>query len=322
MSNTETDPVEFVCAATDDRGRIRILKAREVPLGGPRAMTVRRTLPHRDRSFVGAWCFVDHYGPRDVAGSGGMDVPPHPHTGLQTVSWLFAGEIEHRDSGGVHAMVRPGEVNLMTSGSGIAHSEVSTTATSVLHGVQLWIVLPEADRKMPRDFQHYAAPAIIVETGITVRVFIGSLIGTSSPITTRTPLLGAEVRLAAGTSWTIPVDSTFEHAILIDEGHVRFRDDHVERYDLAIIDAGREVLTIEALADTRLLLLGGKPSDEQIVMWWNFIGRDHDQIVKFREEWQSHAPRFGDVSGYRGKTARLPAPPLPHGQLKPRRRTT
>jgi quercetin 2,3-dioxygenase len=108
---------------------VQVVTSRDVPLGGPRAMTVRRTLPQRDRSLVGAWCFADHYGPDDVAGTGGMDVPPHPHTGLQTVSWLFTGEIEHRDTSGVHAFVRPGELNLMTGGHGVAHSEVSTPAT-------------------------------------------------------------------------------------------------------------------------------------------------------------------------------------------------
>ena len=130
-------------------------------------MTVRRTPPHRTRS-PGAWCFVDHYGPDDVADTGGMDVAPHPHTGLQTVSWLFEGEIEHRDSGGVHEMVRPGEVNLMTSGAGIAHSEVSTPQTSTLHGVQLWVVLPEADRDAARAFDHYAAPwqTSLLESGV------------------------------------------------------------------------------------------------------------------------------------------------------------
>ena len=123
---------------------VEVITSRDVPLGGPRAMTVHRTLPQRARSLVGAWCFADHYGPDDVARTGGMDVPPHPHTGLQTVSWLFTGEIEHRDSSGVHAMVRPGELNLMTGGYGVAHSEVSTRSTTTLHGVQLWVALPDA----------------------------------------------------------------------------------------------------------------------------------------------------------------------------------
>ncbi|WP_255254039.1 pirin family protein, partial [Streptomyces albidoflavus] len=144
--------------------RVEVLTPREVPLGGPRAMTVRRTLPQRARTLIGAWCFADHYGPDDVARTGGMDVPPHPHTGLQTVSWLFTGEIEHRDSLGVHAMVRPGELNLMTGGHGISHSEVSTPGTRILHGVQLWVALPAAHRHgfdlaLERPGQISVAPA-------------------------------------------------------------------------------------------------------------------------------------------------------------------
>lgn len=129
--------------------KVEVLTARDVPLGGPRAMTVRRTLPQRARTLIGAWCFADHYGPDLVADSGGMDVAPHPHTGLQTVSWLFTGEIEHRDSLGTHAFVRPGEINLMTGGHGISHSEVSTPDTTVLHDVQLWLALPDEHRHAP-----------------------------------------------------------------------------------------------------------------------------------------------------------------------------
>ena len=141
MSNLEISPSEVDCrpgaTASDDGLLVEVLTSRDVPLGGPRAMTVHRTLPQRRRSLIGAWCFADHYGPDDVSATGGMDVPPHPHTGLQTVSWLFTGEIEHRDTMGNHAMVRPGELNLMTAGHGIAHTEVSTADTTVLHGVQL-----------------------------------------------------------------------------------------------------------------------------------------------------------------------------------------
>ena len=121
---------------------------------------MRRTLPQRQRSLIGAWCFADHYGPHDVRGSVGMDVPPHPHTGLQTVSWLFSGEIEHRDSAGVHAIVRPGELNLMTAGAGHLPLRGLDAATTVLHGVQLWVALPDADRDTGRDFDHYVPEAV------------------------------------------------------------------------------------------------------------------------------------------------------------------
>src|ERR1700712_1639289 len=159
MSNVESDPDELQCRTSSRVGPgVEVITAREVPLGGPRAMSVRRTLPQRQRSLVGAWCFADHYGPDDVADGGGMDVPPHPHTGLQTVSWLFAGEVEHRDSGGGHARVRPGELNLMPAGRGVAHSEVSTPDTTTLHGVQLWVALPDAARDVERGFDHHVPP--------------------------------------------------------------------------------------------------------------------------------------------------------------------
>src|SRR5699024_1067317 len=198
MSDVDPRPAEVECTGLDPdavpAGPVEVLTSREVPHGGPRAMTVRRTLPQRARTMIGAWCFVDHYGPDDVSVTGGMDVAPHPHTGLQTVSWLFTGEIEHRDSLGKHAMVRPGEVNLMTGGRGICHSEVSTPATTVLHGVQLWVALPEEHRQAPRDFRHHV-PEPVRRDGAELRVFLGSLAGEVSPVPTFTPLLGAEIIL-------------------------------------------------------------------------------------------------------------------------------
>src|SRR5689334_24252214 len=159
---------------------------REVPLGGPRAMTVRRTLPQRERSLIGAWCFLDHYGPDDVAETGGMSVAPHPHTGLQTVSWLVTGEIEHRDSAGHHALVRPGELNLMTAGHGISHSEVSTPGTTRLHGVQLWVALPSASRDVAPFFEHHVPVAGRIGDA-TVRTFVGALAGSGTSATVFSP---------------------------------------------------------------------------------------------------------------------------------------
>ncbi|MGW3182020.1 pirin family protein [Kitasatospora sp. NPDC001119] len=315
MSTAETD--RAATPAADPR--VEVLPARDVPLGGPRAMTVRRTLPQRSRSTIGAWCFVDHYGPDDVTSTGGMDVAPHPHTGLQTVSWLFTGEIEHRDSLGVHAYVRPGEVNLMTSGRGIAHSEVSTPATTVLHGVQLWVALPEEHRHTGRDFHHHV-PAPVALDGGEARVFLGTLAGDTSPVPTFTPLLGAELTLHPGATVTLDVDPAFEHGLLVDSGHVRLLDTPLRPAELGYAAPGRDTLTLTNTGDTdaRLVLLGGTPFEEQIVMWWNFIGRSHEDITRAREEWMSSAnpDRFGAVEGYPGD--RLPAPELPGIPLKPR----
>ncbi|GAA3507025.1 pirin family protein [Streptomyces showdoensis] len=301
-----------------DDTEVQVLTARDVPLGGPRAMTVRRTLPQRARTLIGAWCFADHYGPDRVADSGGMDVAPHPHTGLQTVSWLFAGEIEHRDSLGTHAFVRPGEVNLMTGGHGIAHTEVSTPGTTVLHGVQLWVALPDAHRHAPRAFQHHAPRPLRVD-GAELRVFLGTLAGETSPVSTFTPLLGAEVLIDAGTTVTLDVDPEFEHGLLVDEGDVRLDGTPLKPAELGYAAPGRTALSLtnHSGRTARTVLLGGPPFEEEIVMWWNFIGRDHQDIVEAREEWERASDRFGAVDGYPG--ARLPAPALPNAVITPRK---
>lgn len=298
---------------------VEVVTAREVPLGGPRAMTVRRTLPQRQRSMVGAWCFVDHYGPDDVADTGGMDVAPHPHTGLQTVSWLFTGEVEHRDTLGSHAMVRPGELNLMTAGRGIAHSEVSTPATSLLHGVQLWVALPDASRDTARAFVHHVPEPVQVD-GATIRVLLGSLARSTSPVPTHTELLGAEVLLDAGGAVTFDVDPSHEHGVLVDLGPVVLEDTELKPAELGYTAPGADRLTLTNPGDetARVVVLGGRPFGEPIVMWWNFVGRSHEEIAVHREAWESGSERFGTVEGYDGQPARIPAPPLPNVRIKPR----
>ncbi|WBU37564.1 pirin family protein [Homoserinibacter sp. YIM 151385] len=328
MSNLETQPEERVCAgegdgATGARSPLEILEPRDVPLGGPRAMQVRRTLPQRRRSLIGAWCFVDHYGPEPIAGTRTMDVPPHPHTGLQTVSWLFEGEIEHRDATGAHALVRPGELDLMTAGRGIQHSEYSTTATGTLHGAQLWIALPEGARGMPPAFEQVVSRR--AELGDAVlRVFVGSLAGAVSPAVVHTPLVAAQLDLPAGGSVTLPVDETFEHGLLVDAGAPRLEGVEVAADHLAYAAPGRTSLRIEAGAEpVRAILIGGEPLGERIVMWWNFVGRSHEEIVAFRREWQASiaggdadgAGRFGAIED---PTPPLPAPELPNVRLAPR----
>ncbi|MGH8828291.1 MAG: pirin family protein, partial [Jiangellaceae bacterium] len=249
MSNLETQPRELTCdshdAVTDPAALVEILTPREVPLGGPRAMTVRRTLPQRQRSLIGAWCFLDHYGPDSVSETGGMVVPPHPHTGLQTVSWLLTGEIEHRDSAGYHAMVRPGELNIMTAGRGISHSEVSTPGTTILHGVQLWLALPSAARFSDPGFEHFV-PAPVTGDGYEARVFLGSLLDSQSPVRTHSPLLGAEISLDAGTALDLTVDERFEHGLLVDSGSLVFNGTTVQPGELAYLPPGQSTIALSA----------------------------------------------------------------------------
>lgn len=346
MTNLETAPAEVLCDGGED-ARAQVLTPRDVPLGGIRAMTVRRTLPQRGRSFIGAWCFCDHYGPDDVSVTGGMDVAPHPHTGLQTVSWLFSGEIEHRDSLGTHELVRPGEMNLMTAGHGICHSEVSTPSTTILHGVQLWTLLPAGSRDTAPRFDHHV-PEVTELPDAEARVFMGSLAGSVSPVSTFSPLVGAELRLRAGGTLDLDLDPTFEHGYLIDSGDVEVDGSPAAPGELLYVPPGRSSVRLRnaGAEGALLLLIGGEPLGEQIVMWWNFIGSTHDEVVVARRRWQveigaepgpapdraaSSSPardapapnhfgpdggRFGAVQGYDGDP--LPAPPLPGARLLPR----
>lgn len=329
MSNPDPRPDEVRCASETATG-VEVMPWREVPLGGPRAMTVRRTLPQRRRSLIGAWCFVDHYGPDDVAGTAGMQVPGHPHTGLQTVSWLFTGEVEHRDTTGVHALVRPGELNLMTAGSGIAHSEFSTPETTVLHGAQLWVALPAGRRDTAPRFEHYTPPTVDID-GASMLVFLGTLAGQTSPVGMHSPIVGAEFTVAAGRSLTLTVDATFEHGILVDTGVLTVDAVEVKRGELCYTPTGLSSLDLVAGPDeaARVLLLGGVPFGEQIIMWWNFIGRSHEEVVAFRDDWQrersdqgpSHlgaawSRRFGSFPDAWAET--LPAPMLPNLRLRSR----
>lgn len=328
MTNLDAHPQEVVCA--DAGGGAQVLPPRDVPLGGPRAMTVRRTLPQRRRSLIGSWCFLDHYGPDPVSASGGMAVARHPHTGLATVSLLFTGAIAHRDSAGYDAIVRPGEVNLMVAGRGISHQEFSTPGTDLLHGVQLWYALPDGTRHTAPGFEHYA-PEPVHGPGSRLLVYVGSLAGSVSPVETRTPpLLAAEIALDAGARLELELDPASEHGVLLDAGDLALDGDPVPEDHLVYLPLGRGRVVLEAgLHPVRALLIGGEPLGEQIVMWWNFVGRSHEEVVSYRAAWQAEigaepapaadeaaTPRFGPYP--EGQPAPLPAPALPTVQLRPR----
>lgn len=336
MTNLDVHPQEMLCGENAAPVTAELLAPRDVPLGGPRAMTVRRTLPQRQRSLIGSWCFLDHYGPDPVSASGGMRVARHPHTGLATVSLLFTGGISHLDSSGADALVRPGAVNLMIAGRGISHQEFSTPDTSLLHGVQLWYALPDATRNMPPTFEHYE-PEPITGEGTMLRVFIGSLAGSTSPVETYTPpLLAAEVNLEPGAQLKLQLEPAFEHGVLLDSGDLTLNGSPVAGNHLAYLPLGQRTLTMEAGENpVRLILIGGEPLGEQIVMWWNFVGRSHEEVVAYRAAWQAEIgtepagapangtyddgapyPRFGPYPAE--QPAPLPAPTMPAVQLRPR----
>ncbi len=270
-------------------------------------MTVRRTLPHKQIRTVGAWCFVDHYGPESVS----MAVPPHPHMGLQTVSWLLAGEVEHRDSLGSLQRVRAGELNLMSAGHGIAHSEYSV-GTGALHGVQLWVALPESVRDEQPRFEHHHDLPVMALGSTLCRVIVGEFCGERSPAGIESPLVGVEVDLLDRAQLRIRPD--FEYAVLALDADVEVGERRVRRGAMQYLGWGEE--SVELRGTGRTLLLGGEPLAEDLLMWWNFVGRSHDEIERAREQWQSGDERFGDVPG--DPRPRLPAPALPSVALKPR----
>jgi len=329
MSNLEHSPAEIDCSKVTSHAEVETLTPREVPLGGPRAMTVFRTLPQKQRSLIGAWCFLDHYGPDDVKVTGGMNVPRHPHTGLQTVSWLFTGAINHLDSAGFKATVRPGEVNLMTAGHGISHSEILTEDTTILHGAQLWTALPDHARNTEHTFENYR-PEPLNGDGWVISVFLGSyeIAGqrSTSPVTTYTELSGAELRLEPDTDIEIVVPEHHEHGVLVDSGTLEVNGHQLAARELGFVHAGCTTLRLRAGDEPVLaLLIGGEPLNEDILMWWNFVGRTHEEVLAFRAQWQAEiGAEPGDASQNRfgpfppNTPTALPAPALPTVRLRPR----
>jgi redox-sensitive bicupin YhaK (pirin superfamily) len=319
MSNLDRQATLTVCGG---RGFVaadpvrELLSPRKVQLG--ESTEVRRLLPNLGRRMVGAWAFVDHYGPDDISAEPGMQVPPHPHMGLQTVSWLHDGEVLHRDSLGSLQTLRPRELGLMTSGRAISHSEESPRSHArLLHGAQLWVALPDSRRHVEPDFQHHTRLPTVTAPGLTATVILGDLDGARSPGTTYTPLVGADLALTAGAEARLPLDPDFEYAVLAMSGDAEVDGVPVLPGSMLYLGCGRSELPLRGRSDAGLMLLGGEPFEEEIVMWWNFVGRSHEEIEEARAAW-TEGTRFGEVHGYDGD--RLSAPALPPVTLKPRGR--
>ena len=327
MTRLDTDDVVATEAAEEcDGPRALLLESREVPLGGVRAMAVHRSLPQRDLPLVGAWCFLDRFGPQVTR----MRVEPHPHIGLQTVTWPFVGEVRHRDTIGSDVVVRRGALNLMTSGAGIAHSEYSVGEDAIpLDALQLWVALPESRRHGAPDFERHedlpvvTLPAVEGQSGVAI-VVLGSFAGAESPATTYTPIAGAEVWVPAGARLRLPLDPAWEYALVGVEGDADVVTDAatdevvmVDPAHLLYLGVHRDVVEVSSAGGATLFLLGGEPFEDDIVMWWNFVGRSHEEIVEAREAWEATSARFGEVPGH---AERIPAPPMPAVRLTRRRR--
>ncbi|MGY1727181.1 pirin family protein [Geodermatophilus sp. SYSU D01062] len=321
MSNTEPRPsAQEVGGLADTTAgpALDLLPAKEVPLGAN--TVVRRLLPTLGRRMVGAWAFVDHYGPDDVAATAGMQVTPHPHTGLQTVSWLVQGEVHHRDSLGSDVTFGPGQLALMTAGHGIAHSEQSPVPhPRFLHGAQLWVALPDAARDTAPAFEHHATLPGFTSDGLTATVLMGGFGGAASPGTAYTPIVGVDLDLAAGADVEVPLEPDFEHALLGASGGADVEGAPLAHGAMVYLGTGRRSVRIRTESATKLLLLGGEPFEERLVMWWNFVGRSGEEVTEYAERWNDGDPRFGVVAGFDEDQRQL-APPLPPVPLKARGR--
>jgi hypothetical protein len=257
-------------------------------------LLVHRALPRHGRRTVGAWCFLDRFGPEDVTPQRTMTVGPHPHTGLHTVTWLLSGSVVHTDSLGNEQSIRPGQLNLMTSGQGIAHAEDGRGQPSgVVDGVQLWLAQPEGTRHGHPSFAHHEDLPAVGLSGATATVVIGEFAGAPSPARVDWPLLGVD--LAGGGILDIPLESSFEHAIAVLHGNARLDGSLASPNQLMYIGAGRAGMRLELAEDSRVLLLGGQPFTEQIVMWWNFVARSRSEIEAARAQWNEDGGRFGSV---------------------------
>jgi quercetin 2,3-dioxygenase len=320
MSNLDRRPAARELGgleATSAGPVLDLLPGKEVLLG--ESTRVRRLLPTLGRRMVGAWAFVDHYGPDDVAAGAGMQVAPHPHTGLQTVSWLLEGEVHHRDSLGSDVQFGPGQLALMTAGHGIAHAEQSPVVhPRFLHGAQLWVALPGAHRETAPAFEHHATLPGWTSDGLTTTVLMGSFGGATSPGSAYSPLVGVDLDVAARADIEVPLEPDFEYGLLASSGSVSVEGVPLDRGAMLYLGTGRTSLRLSADDASRLLLLGGEPFEEHLVMWWNFVGRTGEEIADYAQQWNAESARFGAVVGYDG--ARLEAPPLPPVPLKARGR--
>ena len=277
--------------AVDETGPA-ILESHLAEVGG---LPVYRALPQRGRRMVGAWCFLDRFGPVNVTPQRTMTVGPHPHIGLHTVTWLLAGQVLHSDSLGTRQPIRPAQLNLMTAGAGVVHAEDSRgQAGGILDGVQLWVAQPEATRHDPASFAHHSVLPVVDLGTARATVLIGTFGAALSPAPVDSPLVGVDI--AGGGTVHLPLDPTFEHGIFVLHGVPRIAGTEASPNQLVYLGAGPATLALDLADGARVLLLGGAPFDEQIFMWWNFIARDRNEIAMAYADWQFKGRRFAPLA--------------------------
>lgn len=270
---------------------------------------IKRALPSREKRMIGAWCFLDHAGPVTFPQGDGLDVGPHPHTGLQTFTWMIEGTLMHTDSLGSKQLIRPYQVNLMTAGHGISHTEVAPETETQMHAAQLWIALPDEKLHMPPQFDHYPVLPKADQDQIEFTVLVGEFMGQTSPVAVHTPLVGVDMTAQAESKTRIPLNPAFEYGFLALEGHAWVNGHELTQENMVVLEPGLEHIDVEIPKGHRVLLIGGEPFETPILLWWNLVGRTTEGLREAREQWVNHDPRFGEIPDYEGP--RLEAPTFP-----------
>ncbi|MDM1772367.1 MULTISPECIES: pirin family protein [Acinetobacter] len=270
---------------------------------------IKRALPSRYKRMIGAWCFLDHAGPVSFPQGDGLDVGPHPHIGLQTFTWMIEGTLMHTDSIGSKQLIRPKQVNLMTAGQGISHTEVAPEQETHMHAAQLWIALPDAKRNMPPRFDHYPELPVVSRDGIEFTVLVGEFLETRSPVEVHSPLLAVDLTAAETVRTRLQLNPAFEYGFMALEGTAHINQHELNEDNMVVLEPGLQDIEIELHQGARVLLLGGEPFESAILLWWNFVGRTQDELSEAREQWVNQDPRFGSIPDYNGP--RLEAPALP-----------
>jgi quercetin 2,3-dioxygenase len=268
---------------------------------------VNRVLPRRQRRVIGAWCFLDHIGPAQDS-TVDLHVGAHPHIGLQTFTWMMQGEILHRDSLGSEQVIRPGQVNLMTAGRGIAHTEDALPGQTAMHAAQLWIALPKEHADTAPRFDHYPDLPRWSEQGVTLTLLTGAYADRNAPTLQFSPLLGLDLASEVAATVELRLRKDFEYGLLPLQGTFQIDGETFGENELVYLGCGRDRLHVNATEQSRALLVGGAPVEDEVFIWWNFVGHDRATIVEAQNDWESGSPRFGTVPG---STRRLAPPPIP-----------
>ncbi|QOW50999.1 MULTISPECIES: pirin family protein [unclassified Acinetobacter] len=277
---------------------------------------IKRALPSRHKRMIGAWCFLDHAGPVHFPQGDGLDVGPHPHIGLQTFTWMIDGTMMHTDSLGTHQLIQPKQVNLMTAGYGISHTEVAPESETQMHAAQLWIALPDDKINMAPQFDHYPELPVVTQDGIELTVLVGEFLQTKSPVKVHSELLGVDLRSSESQSTVLPLNPKFEYGFMALEGTASINGHELNEDNMVVLEPGLTQVKIDLHAGGRVLLLGGEPFESPILLWWNFVGRTQEELNIAREQWINQDERFGSIPDYDGP--RLEAPAFPD-KMRPSR---